>query len=580
MAIRSAIINCMVKAAEKASKRLIRDFGEVEQLQVSLKGPADFVSTADRNAERTIREELLFARPGYGLLMEESDEVIGDGYNRFIVDPLDGTTNFLHGIPHFAISIALERTSENGQKDLVSGIVYNPISDELFWAERGVGAYLNDKRLRVSARRELKASLVATGMPFLGHGNSDDYLPIVERLMPQVAGIRRFGSAALDLAFVAAGRYEGFFEFGLQPWDIAAGIVLVREAGGFVSDLRDGSIITEGLLRQGDILATNDHLHVPLAKVINPPQNSARRRFGAVPQLAIMVVVLTTILASLSSRAVVAADPEAPIKLIPPKSATNDSEVAPLVLKPPKLQLQSPSQKAAVAKTQAVKTESNAAAKLTQEQPKKSQFLLPNPATTPSTTTPATKPAVAPIWVDEVPTMATNKGQSAPNHSVIQRENQSVNATVPTVTIQFINHNETLPEQFDRQLSPLVAKMRQDPSIRLKLISYSSLSGDTVSAAYRLSLARAKNLRNWLVQNGGIDASRIDLLPRGNLSEQAQINGESNAILKGKELASNRVFDSLVPSQADLSQLTEGELIDSQKREINRIDLVIWSSRK
>jgi myo-inositol-1(or 4)-monophosphatase len=260
MAVRSPNINVMVKAAQKAARKLVHDFGEVEQLQVSQKGPADFVSTADLQAEKTIREELVKARPGYGLMMEESAAEPGtDGQHRWIVDPLDGTTNFLHGIPHFAISIALEREGE-----IVAGVVYNPIADEMYWAERGAGAYLNDRRLRVSARRDLSQAVIATGIPHRGRGDASAYVPVLARVMGEVAGVRRFGSAALDLAYVAAGRYDGFFEYGLQPWDIAAGLILVREAGGYVSEISGGHHIMES----GDVLAANDRLHLPLGALL------------------------------------------------------------------------------------------------------------------------------------------------------------------------------------------------------------------------------------------------------------------------------------------------------------------------
>ncbi|MDI9409329.1 MAG: inositol monophosphatase family protein [Candidatus Pacebacteria bacterium] len=267
MAIRPAIINSMVKAAEKASKRLVRDFGEIEQLQVSLKGPADFVQNATLAAERTIREELLLARPGYGFSMPDGEKIEGDGQHCFIIAPLDGVTNFLHGIPHFAISMALQR-----DKDLVASVVYNPISDELFWSERGLGSYLNSRRLRVSARRELGTALLATGMSF----KLADHQLIMGNLMPQIHGIRRFGSPALDLANVAAGRCDGFFDYGLHPWNIAAGILLVREAGGFVSDHRSSSIDSTELLKRGDILASNDSLHTRLATLLNSSKQTKK----------------------------------------------------------------------------------------------------------------------------------------------------------------------------------------------------------------------------------------------------------------------------------------------------------------
>jgi myo-inositol-1(or 4)-monophosphatase len=259
MAVRSALITVMERAVRKAGRALTRDFGEVEHLQVSVKGPGDFVSVADRRAETTLREELQRARPGYGLLMEESGEIAGDGVHRWIIDPLDGTTNFLHSIPHFAISIALERG-----KDIVAGMVYNPVQDEMFWAERGQGAFLNDRRLRVSARRDLASAVIGTGIPFQTRGDHPVYLRSLAAVMERTAGVRRMGSAALDLAYVAAGRFDGFWEAGLAPWDIAAGMLMVREAGGFVEDLGG----RENVLATGDILATNAHLLGPLGRVL------------------------------------------------------------------------------------------------------------------------------------------------------------------------------------------------------------------------------------------------------------------------------------------------------------------------
>ena len=250
----------MVAAANKAARGLKRDFGEVENLQVSKKGPADFVSAADRRSEEIIRAELSRARPSYGFLMEESGETRGeDPQHRWIVDPLDGTTNFLHGIPIFAISIALER-----QGRIQAAVIYNPISDELFTAERGGGAFLNDRRMRVAARSVLPESIIATGMPFLGHGDTGVFLRELARVMPTVAGIRRNGAAALDLAWVAAGRFDGFWERGLHPWDIAAGILLIREAGGFVTDLDGG----EAMLESGHIAAGNEAIHRQLITLL------------------------------------------------------------------------------------------------------------------------------------------------------------------------------------------------------------------------------------------------------------------------------------------------------------------------
>lgn len=249
----------MTGAARKASRRLMRDFGEVEQLQVSRKGPADFVSAADLRTEKILRETLHQARPDYGFLMEESGSSGGESESRWIVDPLDGTTNFLHGIPYFAISIALER-----RKEIVAGVVYEPVRDEMYWAEKGIGAYMNDRRLRVSARERLNDAVVATGIPHRGRAAPDAYLPMLGAVMPEVAGIRRAGAAALDLAYVAAGRYDGFWELGLSAWDIAAGLVLVREAGGMVTEISGGG----AMLASGSILATNERLHAPLGKIL------------------------------------------------------------------------------------------------------------------------------------------------------------------------------------------------------------------------------------------------------------------------------------------------------------------------
>jgi myo-inositol-1(or 4)-monophosphatase len=271
---RSPLLNVMVAAAYKAAKGLVRDFGELEQLQVSKKGPADFVSRADHRAEQILRRELSKARPNYGLLMEESGSVDGsDTSNRWIVDPLDGTTNFLHGIPHFAISIALERDSEP-----FAGVIYAPVTDDLYVAEKGGGAFLNGRRLRVSARTNPAEALFATGIPFKGLPAHELFLQQLQAVMAVAAGVRRFGSAALDLAYVAAGRYDGFWENGLNPWDIAAGIVLVREAGGFVSDLAGGRKMFAG----GGILAANPALHEPLLKIVSNAAGEAPR-LGVAP---------------------------------------------------------------------------------------------------------------------------------------------------------------------------------------------------------------------------------------------------------------------------------------------------------
>ena len=267
MAIVSGLVRVMEKAARKAGGRLRRDFGEVEHLQVSRKGPSDFVSKADQASERTIYDELRQARPDWGFVLEEGGVIEGaEGKPRWVVDPLDGTSNFLHGIPHFAISIAAQEPSLDGKGwgDVIAGIVYQPITDETFWAEKSRGAWLQAKRLRVSARRRLDDALVATGIPYGGHGDLDEWTAINRVVCPQVAGIRRFGSAALDLAWVAAGRYDGFWESGLSPWDTATGCLLVREAGGFVTDYRGRS----QPICDAQVLAGNDAVHSKLHKLV------------------------------------------------------------------------------------------------------------------------------------------------------------------------------------------------------------------------------------------------------------------------------------------------------------------------
>ncbi|WP_292959577.1 inositol monophosphatase family protein [Novosphingobium sp. UBA1939] len=267
MAAISGLIRVMERAARKAGTRLRRDFGEVEHLQVSRKGPADFVSKADQAAERTIWDELRQARPDWGFLMEEGGEIAGEpGKPRFIVDPLDGTSNFLHGIPHFAISIAVQEPTLDGRGwgEVTAGIVYQPVTDESFWAEKTRGAWLQDRRLRVSARRHLDEALIATGVPFAGRGDMGEWTRIYHELGPRVAGIRRFGAASLDLAWVAAGRFDGFWESSLQPWDSAAGCLLVREAGGFVSDYKGRSLP----ICDETVLAGNDALHSKLHKLV------------------------------------------------------------------------------------------------------------------------------------------------------------------------------------------------------------------------------------------------------------------------------------------------------------------------
>ncbi len=261
----SGLFTVIERAARKAGPRLRRDFGEVQNLQVSRKGAADFVSVADERAEQTLFEELSRARPDWGFVMEERGEVAGDPNKpKFIVDPLDGTSNFLHGIPHFAISIAVEEPLANGKREVTTGLIYNPVTDESFWAEKGRGAWVQSERLRVSGRRDLTEALVATGIPYAGHGDIAQWSRIFGAIAPEVAGIRRFGSAALDLAWVAAGRFDAYWESDLKVWDVAAGLLLVKEAGGFVTDFRGG----ERAIERSEFLAANDVLHSKLHKLL------------------------------------------------------------------------------------------------------------------------------------------------------------------------------------------------------------------------------------------------------------------------------------------------------------------------
>jgi myo-inositol-1(or 4)-monophosphatase len=255
--IRSALMNVMTAAALKAGRGLKRDFGEVENLQVSVKGPGDFVSAADRRAEKTLFEELSKARPGYGFVMEESGEVEGtDKSHTWYIDPLDGTTNFLHGLPIFAISIGLAREGQ-----IVAGLVYNPISDDMYIAEKGQGAYLNNRRLRVAARKTMAEALIGCGIPHLGKEKSHkQFAAEFAAVMARVSNLRRLGAAALDLCFVASGSYDGYWERELKPWDVAAGVLLVKESGGFVSDADGG---TE-MLGKGSICAGNETIHAQL----------------------------------------------------------------------------------------------------------------------------------------------------------------------------------------------------------------------------------------------------------------------------------------------------------------------------
>jgi len=264
MAALSPLLNVMIAASRKAARALVRDFGEVENLQVSVKGPGDFVSTADQKAEKTLFQELSRARPAFGFLMEEGGEVAGsDPDHRWIIDPLDGTTNFLHGIPQFAISIALERAGQ-----IVAGVVHNPITDDLYYAEKGGGTFLitpyNERRLRVSARSRLDQALIGTGIPYLNRGDHPRFLAQMAAVMNHVAGIRRMGAASLDLAYVAAGRFDAYWEEGLKPWDMAAGILLVQEAGGVCLDTQGGP----DPMANGNPLAINRKLEGPILRLL------------------------------------------------------------------------------------------------------------------------------------------------------------------------------------------------------------------------------------------------------------------------------------------------------------------------
>ena len=256
----SANLNIMIKAARKAGRSLVKDFREVENLQVSMKGAGDFVSRADIAAEAILKEELMGARPTYGWLAEEGGEEEGqDPTRRWIVDPLDGTTNFLHGLPHWAVSIALEHKGK-----VVAGVVFDAAKDEMFFAEKGAGAWMNDTRLRVSGRHRMIESIFATGLPFGGRADLPETLQDLARILPGCAGVRRWGAAALDLAYVAAGRYDGFWERRLQPWDLAAGLILVREAGGLAEALDPEA----GILESGEIVAANEAIFDGFQKVI------------------------------------------------------------------------------------------------------------------------------------------------------------------------------------------------------------------------------------------------------------------------------------------------------------------------
>jgi myo-inositol-1(or 4)-monophosphatase len=260
--LHSALINVMVKAARRAGRSLKRDLGEVENLQVSLKGPANFVTMADRRAEEMLYTDLIKARPGYGFIGEEGGTRAGeDKSHTWIVDPLDGTTNFLHGIPQFAVSIGLQR-----EGTMIAGLIYNPANDDLYIAERGKGAFLNDQRLRVAGRRRLDECVIACGLPHIGRGDLDLSRAELTAIQARVAGLRRFGAASLDMAFVAAGRLDGYWERNLKSWDMAAGQIIVREAGGTVSGF-EGS---DDPLKTGDVICGNEFVHAELVKILKP----------------------------------------------------------------------------------------------------------------------------------------------------------------------------------------------------------------------------------------------------------------------------------------------------------------------
>ena len=256
----SANLNLMLKAARKAGRSLAKDFREVENLQVSMKGAGDFVSRADIAAEKILKEELMGARPTYGWLAEEGGEDEGqDPTRRWIVDPLDGTTNFLHGLPHWAVSVGLEHKGK-----IVAGVIYDPCKDEMFLAEKGEGAWLNESRLRVSGRNKMIESIFATGLPFGGRADLPETLQDLARIMPTCAGVRRFGSAALDMAYVAAGRYEGFWERNLKSWDMAAGMIIVQESGGLIEPLEPAG----NVLEDGEVICANEASFDKFSKVI------------------------------------------------------------------------------------------------------------------------------------------------------------------------------------------------------------------------------------------------------------------------------------------------------------------------
>src|SRR5260221_6452526 len=260
--LHSALINVMVKAARRAGRSLKRDLGEVENLQVSLKGPANFVSLADKRAEEMLHDDLIKSRPGYGFIGEEGGARIGEGKTHtWIVDPLDGTTNFLHGIPQFAISIGLQR-----EGTMIAGLIYNPANDDLYIAERGKAAFLNDQRLRVAARRNLADCVIACGLPHIGRGDHNLSRNEMTEIQNKVAGLRRFSASSLDMAFVASGRLDGYWERNLSPWDMAAGPIIMREPRGLVS----GMAGDDDPLKTGNLICGNEFVHAELVKILKP----------------------------------------------------------------------------------------------------------------------------------------------------------------------------------------------------------------------------------------------------------------------------------------------------------------------
>jgi myo-inositol-1(or 4)-monophosphatase len=263
---RSANLEIMTRAARAAARVLTRDFGEVEHLQVSIKGPGDFVSAADRRAEQVIRDELRRARPDFGMLLEEGGEEVGKAKSRWIVDPLDGTTNFLHAVPHWSVSIALEQHG-----DVTAAVVYDPVKNEFFSAEKGNGAYLNERRLRVSRRSDMRTALIGCGLPIQDWKGRQTFPRQMERVADECGGLRRLGTCSLDLAYVAAGRQDGFWEFGAKPWDVAAGILLVREAGGRVGRLEGD----DDILAEGTLVAGNPEIYLRLRGILEDARGPA-----------------------------------------------------------------------------------------------------------------------------------------------------------------------------------------------------------------------------------------------------------------------------------------------------------------